>query len=94
MSDSIDIGEIGRIMGERLQALEQERAAVAEATARREEAAIAETAAQKRYAEKVEEVRAEGFVTDVLLEKSGHPIGKRRGRPAKTAVAAAAPASS
>lgn len=90
MSDTIDIGEIGRIMGEHLQALDQERAAVAEAAARREEAVAAEAAAQKRYAEKVEEVRAEGFVTDVLLEKSGHPIGKRRGRPAKSAAAASA----
>lgn len=93
MSETIDIDGIGRLMGERLQALADERAAVAQATAHREEAVAAEDAARQRYVEKVEEVRAEGYVADVLLEKSGHPIGKRRGRPAnKTAGGAAAPA--
>lgn len=89
MSETIDIGEIGRLMGERLEELENERAAVTDAAARREAAVVAEAAAQQRYAAKVEEVRAEGLVTDVLLQRSGHPVGKRRGRPTKAAAAAA-----
>lgn len=94
MSDTIDISEIGRIMSEQLQTLENERTAVTQAAARREEAAAAEAAAKKRYTDKVDEVRAQGFVTDILLEKSGHPVGKRRGRPARSAGGASTPSDS
>ncbi|WP_301850656.1 hypothetical protein [Rhodococcus pyridinivorans] len=88
MSNDINIQEIGRIMGEQLQELDSAREAVQAAAARREEAAAEEAAAAERYRAKVQEVRSGGFVTDALLEKSGHSVGKRRGRPAKSAAVA------
>ncbi|TQC45053.1 hypothetical protein EEB14_33990 [Rhodococcus sp. WS4] len=75
-----DLNDIGRQMGERIASLNESKQAVdaadevvASATAKREEAA-------KGYRAKVDEIRKEGLLTDVLLEKYGHPVPKRRGR--------------
>ncbi|MBM4574895.1 hypothetical protein GS896_25320 [Rhodococcus hoagii] len=88
MSENPEFAEIGRIMGERLKMLEEERGAVNDAATRREKAVAEEAEAQQRYAEKVQEVRDEGYVTDALLEKYGHKVAKRRGRPTKTSASA------
>lgn len=86
MSDSLKFDEIGRIMAEHLKMLDEERGAVNETKSQREQAAKAEMEAEQRYAEKIQQVRDEGYVTDALLEKCGHKVGKRRGRPTKVAA--------
>lgn len=90
MSEKLSFEEIGARIGQALENLDDHRAAVTEAEGEVTKAQEAVTATEKLYAEQLEAVRAEGYVSDNLLAEYGHATTKGRGRPKKSSGASAA----